>query len=67
MNVSLLYHLPRIVDNGYPNVVFGVIQEDSVEELIANYKKEGEKFWELAVANKGHIGDFAVEVCIIDL
>lgn len=100
--------LPRIVDNGYPNVVFGVIQEDSVEdinfeyfmkpesgdyvleeeidtlanyedikdifpelfeedlntekieELIANYKKEGEKFWELAVANKGHIGDFAV-------
>lgn len=100
--------LPRIVDNGYPNVVFGVIQENSVEnvnfdyfvkpetgetveveeieslanyeelkeiypelfedtissekleELISNYESEGEQFWELAVANKGHIGDFAV-------
>lgn len=115
-NIADLYYsgklneneLPRIVDNGYPNVVFGVINEDNVEninfeyfmnpksgdyvlteeidtianyeelkklfpelfeegldrrkieELIANYKKEGEKFWELAVANKGHICDFAV-------
>ncbi len=100
--------LPRIVDNGYPNVVFGVITGsmeksdgfehfidpetgDSVaesditwvasyddmekifpellddemdkmkmEELIALYKNDGKKFWEMAVANKGHIGDFAV-------
>lgn len=100
--------LPRIVDNGYPNVVFGVINDNSeknvhfeyfmkpengevileddidslatyeeiqkmfpelfeddiskekIQELINNYKKDGEKFWELAVANKGHIGDFAV-------
>ena len=100
--------LPRIVDNGYPNVVFGIIDDyseqdikfeyfinpetgdiiseedidtlasyeeiqeifpelfedaiskEKIEELINNYKKDGEKFWELAIANKGHIGDFAV-------
>ena len=100
--------LPRIVDNGYPNVVFGIIEDnpeqdikfeyfmnpetgdiiseedidtlasyeeiqkifpelfedaiskEKIEELINNYKRDGDKFWELAIANKGHIGDFAV-------
>lgn len=100
--------LPRIVDNGYPNIVFGIIQNNNIEditfeyfinpesgdyvtsneikslanfkelkeqfpelfedelnnekieELIYNYETEGLEFWELAVANKGHIGDFGV-------
>lgn len=99
--------LPRIVDDGYPRVVAGVINEtkgavnsftgfldlktgetlseDEINKLlnyyqvkennpeivadlsdqkmqaaIDDYESTGEAFWDMAVANKGHIADFAV-------
>ena len=97
----------RVVDNGYPNVVFGIsgemrggvgefdlfvdpssdvfvdkesithtasydelinncprlfagkIDEEKMRALIEADKENGKMFWEMAVANKGHIADFA--------